>query len=1048
MKQFTLILSMVLLTLSTVLAQKAITGTVIDDAGEPLIGASVVVKGTENGTVTEFDGTYSLSANEGDVVLVSYTGYTDMEQTVGASNTLDFTLSEGILLTNVVVTALNISRDEKSIGYAVQTVDGDAITQARESNLVNALSGRVAGAQITNSSGAVGSSSRIVLRGATSIGGGNQALFVVDGVPVSNGTAGSASSAGSAGSGGGFNVPNGIADINPDDIETITILKGPNAAALYGAQASGGVIVITTKSGSNRKGVGVSFNSSTTFENPLVIPDFQNSFGQGGNQEYFEFIDGQSGDGGIDESWGPALDRGLEFIQWNSYQNGGAPLPWVSQPNNIKDFYETGVTTNNNVSFSGGNDDATFRLSMGMSNQKGMVPNTDFTRYSVSGNSRANLTKKLSVGLTVNYIKSKSGNLPTGGYNNENPVQQMIWSGRNVDFQALKDYNSLPLSADGTAAAGTPLNWNTVFQNNPYWVLDNNLNKFDKDRVMGNVNLSYELMKGLSVRGTVSLDAYNQTVSEQKAIGSNEFQEGFYAETTRRISRLNNELLLRYENKITEDFDFNVNLGGNMRYINSSLLYGEASQLELPNLYTLTNVKSGVTPILANITSKERVNSVYGFGQIGYKNAVYLDVTLRNDWFSTLPGGNNSFLYPSVTMSTVISELVDINSDILSFLKIRGGWSLVGSNGQLNPYQTTNAFAFSDAFGTVSQANLPNTLNDPNLKPETTRGIEFGVDARLFKDRLSLDVTYYDQLSKDLILGVDVDPSSGYTRNRTNVGDISNKGIELQVGIVPIKTKDFRLGLDFNFAKNINKVKNLGDVNSVSLGGQWNVEVQAVVGEAYGTLFGPAYDRNENGDIIYEDGLPTIGASKILGNVTPDWTGGITLEMSYRGITFNSIFDARIGGDIFTMTNTWGRYAGVLSETVDGRETGLVGVGSMNIGTAESPEWVANDIVVSAESWNKRAYSNSVSEGSVFDASFVKWRQLMIGYSFPKKWMDKTPFLNAELSFVARNIAILHKNVPHIDPESAFSSADGEQGQEFGQLPSARSMGFNLKFSF
>lgn len=1043
MKQFTLILSMVLLTFSTVLAQKTITGTVMDEGGEPLIGANVTVKGTEGlGTITEFDGTYSISANEGDVIKVTYTGYADAEQTVGASNTLDFTLSEGVLLQNVVVTALNISRDEKSIGYAVETVDGDQITQARESNLVNALSGRVAGAQITSSSGSVGSSSRIVLRGATSIGGGNQALFVVDGVPVSNG------SAGTAGSGGGFDVPNGIADINPDDIETITILKGPNAAALYGAQASSGVIVITTKSGKNRKGIGVTFNSTTSFLNPLVLPDFQNSYGQGGNQEYFEFIDGQNGDGGIDESWGPALDAGLEFIQWNSFEVGGAPLPWVSRPDNIKDFYETGVNSSNNLSFTGGNEVANFRLSLGLNNDKGMVPNTDYRRYNISGNSSVKLTEKLTAGLTVNYTKAKSGNLPTVGYNNENPVQQMIWSGRNVDFNALKDYNNLPLAGVGTAAEGTPANWNTVFQNNPYWVLDNNLNKLDKNRVLGNVNLAYELMKGLTVRGRVSLDAYDQFITQQKAVGSNENQEGFYSEFSQRVSRLNNELLVTYAGNITEDLDFEVNAGGNMRYVNAKELYGEATQLELPGLYNLSNVKSGVTPIITNSISNRRVNSLFTLGQLGYKNAIYLDFSLRNDWFSVLPDGNNSFLYPSVNSSIVISELIDVNSNILSFLKVRGGWSLVGSDGGLAPYQTVNSFGLSEPFGDVSQGFFPNQLNDPNLKPETTRGIEFGVDARLFNDRLSLDVTYYDQLSRDLLLSVATDPASGFSSRLTNIGDISNKGIELQIGVVPVKTKDFRLGLDFNFAKNISEVKDLGDVTTQTLGGQWNVEVQAVVGEPYGVLFGPAYDRNEAGDIIYSDGLPQIGASKVLGNVAPDWTGGVALNMSYKGITFNSIIDAKIGGDIFTMTNTWGRFAGVLEETLLGRESGIVGVGSMNIGTEENPQWVPNDVVVSAESWNKRAYSNSVSEGSVFDASYVKWRQLMIGYSFPKKWMDKTPFLNAEISFVARNLAILHRNVPHIDPETAFSSGDSEQGQEFGQLPSARSMGFNLKFSF
>ncbi len=1042
MKQFTLILSMVLLTFTAAFAQKTVTGTVIDEAGEPLIGANVTVKGTDKGTVTEFDGTYSISANEGEVILVTYTGYTDVEQTVGAENTLDFTLAEGVLLENVVVTALNISRSEKSLGYAVQTVDGDDITQARESNLVNALSGRVAGAQITNSSGAVGSSSRIVLRGATSIGSGNQALFVIDGVPVSNGAGGN------AGSSGGFQTPNGIADINPDDIETLTILKGPNAAALYGAQASSGVIVITTKSGAKRKGIGVSFNSSTTFERPLLLPDFQNSYGQGGNPDYFEFVDGQNGDGGIDESWGPALDAGLEFVQWNSFMNDGKPLPWVSQPDNIKNFYETGITANNNISFSGGNDAATFRLSLGMSNQKGMVPNTDYTKYSVSGNSRIKLTEKLSAGLTVNYIKSKSGNLPTGGYNNENPVQQMIWSGRNVDFSLLKDYENLPLAGVGTAAEGTPANWNTLFQNNPYWVLDNNLNKLDKDRVIGNVNLSYELLKGFTVRGKTSIDAFNTLITQQKAVGSNENQEGFYAESSGRTSIINNELLLTYAKDISEDLNFNVNFGGNMRYTTSKSLYGEATQLELPGLYNLSNVKSGVTPILSNTISKRRVNSLFGFAQVGFKNAIYLDLTLRNDWFSVLPEDNNSFLYPSVTVSTVISELLDINPKTLSFLKVRGGWSLVGSDGGLSPYSTVQSYGFSDPFGTISQAFFPNSLNSPDLKPETTRGIEFGVDARLFNDRLSFDVTYYNQKSKDLLLAVASSATSGFTSRLTNIGTIQNNGVELQVGIVPVKTKDFTLGVDFNFAKNKNEVTDLGEVSQVTLGGQWSVELQAVVGQPYGVIYGPAFERTPSGEIVYEDGLPKIGDSKVLGNITPDWTGGVVLSMDYKGITFNTIFDAKVGGDIHTMTTSWGRYAGVLSETLTGRETGIVGEGMMNIGTTESPNWVANDIVVPAESWNKRAYSNSIAESSVFDATYVKWRQLQIGYAIPKKWLDKTPLLGAEISLVARNLAILHKNVPHIDPESAFSSADGEQGQEFGQLPSARSIGFNLNLKF
>ncbi len=1043
MKHFSLIFSMVLLTFSTVFAQKTVSGTVLDEAGEPLIGATVMLKGTDNGTVTDFDGTYSLEAKEGDVLVFSFTGYTEQEMTVGTSNVIDLTLKEGVLLTTTVVTALNIPKEEKSLGYAVTKIDGSDLTQAREANLVNSLSGKVAGAQITSSSGAVGASSRVVLRGPTSIGGSNQALFVVNGVPVSN------ANYGSAGSSGGFDLPNGIADINPDDIESITVLKGPVAAALYGHQASNGAIVITTKTGTQRKGIGIVFNSSTTFEKPLVLPDFQNSYGQGGSRDYFEFVDGQNGDGGIDESWGPPLDRGLEFVQWNSYQNGGAPMPWVSHPDNIKDFYDTGITANNNISFTGGNAGANFRLGLGMSNQKGIVPNTDFTKYNITGSSNIKLAEKLGVALNVNYIKSKSGNLPTGGYNNENPVQQMIWSGRNVNFADLKDYQNLPLAAAGTAAEGTPLNWNTLFQNNPYWVLDNNLNKLDRDRVMGNVALTYDITDYLSVRGKTSLDAFNMIVTSQKAKGSNENPEGFYSETSRKVSILNNELLLSYNQGLTDDIDLSLNFGGNMAYNNARVLYGEAPQLELAGLYNLSNVKSGVNTILTNSISQSRVNSLFGFGQIGFKRAIYLDFTLRNDWFSVLSSDSNSFLYPSVSLSAVVTELLNMNSKALSFLKIRGGWSKVGSSGGLAPYRTAQSYGLStNPWGNVTVAFDPGALNNPNLRPEVTTGFEFGLDTRLFNDRISLDATYYNQVSSDILMDVEVSGASGYTSAIDNVATMKNQGVELELGITPIETKDIKLDLGFNFAKNVNEITDLGGAESVTFGGQWSTDIQAVLGQPYGVLVGPAFARNENGDIIYSGGLPTIGDVEVLGNIQPDWRGGITMDLSYKGIKLNTVFDAKIGGSIYSMTNTWGRYAGVLEETLLGRETGLVGDGVMNVGTADAPEWVDNNIVVTSQAFNQRAYSNSVAESSVFDASFVKWRQLIIGYQFPKKWIDKSPFMNAEISFVARNLAILHRNSPHIDPESAFSSADGEQGQEFGQLPSTRSLGFNLKLSF
>ncbi len=1046
MKRFSLILNLIFLSLPIlVFSQKTVTGLVTDiDTSEPILGAYVIVKGTDNATITEDDGSYSIEAKEGDVLVASYVTYTEMEQTVGESNIVDFKMTFGITGPTPVVIGLDLTRADEEIGFSYDELDGEELTKAREPNLINSLTGAIAGANVTSSSGGVGSSSRIVLRGPTSIGSNNQALFVLDGVPINNANYGTASD------GGGFDLPNGVADINPDDIETITILKGPNAAALYGAQASNGAIVITTKAGKARKGVGVSFNSSTTFEKPLVLPKYQNSFGQGGNSDFFQFADGQTGDGAVDESWGPPLDVGLEFVQWNSYEVDGAPRPWISSPDNVKDFFDTGVTTNNNISFTGGSEKANFRMSLGTSNQKGIIPNTDFNKYNVSANARMALSDRLSTGISINYIKSNSGNLPNIGYTGENPMQQMIWSGRNVNFSALRDYENLPLAAQGTAIEGTPLNWNSLFQNNPYWVLHNNLNKMDKDRILGNVSLGYEITKGLSARLKTSMDGSFIDLSEQKAMGTNEFQEGYFAETKRKVSILNHEILLTYQNQINEYFDFNINFGGNMKDVSSEYLKAEAPQLELPGLYNISNVKSGVTPNITNRESNSKVNSLLGFAQLAYKEAIYLDVTMRNDWFSVLPDGNNSFLYPSVTTSMVLNKLLNLDRRKVPYLKVRGGWSKVGSSGLILPYSTAQSYGYSAPFGNVTGAFYPNSLNSPDLKPETTRGVEVGVDARLFNSRIGLDVTYYNQKSNDLLLWKRTSASSGFSRALANVANLTNNGVELKLNLVPIKTKDFKLGVDFNFAKNINKVTSLGnDADVETLGGQWNVVLQARVGEPYGVLFGPAFKRNENGDIIYRDGLPVIGESEVLGNVSPDWTGGMKVEMKYKGFSFNSIFDAKIGGDIYTMTNTWGRFAGVLEETLKGREGGMVGVGVKNIsGDDANPIWVPNDVAVSAEDWNKQAYNGNVAESSIFDASYVKWRQLMIGYSFPKKWLGKTPFQRAEISFVARNLAILHKNVPHIDPESAFSNSDANIGQEFGQLPSTRSMGFNLNFSF
>jgi TonB-linked SusC/RagA family outer membrane protein len=1015
---------------------KTISGTISDESG-PLPGVSIIVKGTGTGTETDFDGNYSLSANTGDVLQYSFIGMSSQSRTVGASNNINVVMeADAEALNEVVISGFGRKVEARSSTFSSQQLEGDEFTKAREANLSNALSGKIAGVQVTSSSGAVGASARVVLRGASSITGSNEPLYVVDGVPIYNGTGG-----GNAGSGGGRDLPNGVSDINPDDIESMNVLKGPAAAALYGVRAANGVIEIKTKTGKKNSTLGINFSTNVDFQNALILPEYQNSYGQGGSTDNFEFIDGTSGDGGIDESWGPPLDVGLEFVQWDSYKVGGAPLPWVSHPNNIKDFYDTGVTLTNNLSLSGGAENISYRLSLGNMDQTGIIPFTDYSKFNVGGSSSLTIGEKLTTTVSINYIKSASDNLPIAGYNNENPIQQFIWSGRNVDFQALKDWRNLPLSADGTAAAGTPLNWNTVFQNNPYWVLETNTNDLDKDRVIGNVGFNYQFNDNFSLNGKLGIDHWNSLTTSRQEQGSNNATFGSYREDVRSYTERNADVFLSYNTEINEDFTFDISVGGAQMKRNRQTNIVTAGQLQLPGLFDLNNLRAGSNYTITDYTAEQRINSFIGYGKIGYKNLVFLEFSGRNDWASILPVDNNSFFYPSVTGSAVISDI--IGSDDF-FLKVRGGWSKVGGIGALNPYELAPVYGLSsEPFGSTTVAFLPGTLNNPNIKSESTQGYEVGADVRLFDSKLRFTATYYDQTSTDLVVPVQVSPSSGYTNAISNVGELNNKGIELQLNSTVLRNDDWKLDVGVNFAKNENTVVSLGGLEALVLGGQWNMTLEAREGQPYGSIVGNYWERTPNGSILYENGQAKLASgTKILGNVTPDWAGGMNFTLDYKNFSFYTLIDAKIGGDIHSMTTTWGNYAGALSNTVAGRETGIIGDGQM---LATDGTYVPNNVVVTAESFNKNFYSNSIVESAVFDASYVKLRQMMLTYKLPKDLLNNTGINDVSFSVVGRNLAILHKNAPHIDPESAFSSSNGEQGQEFGQIPSTRTIGFNVR---
>jgi TonB-linked SusC/RagA family outer membrane protein len=1021
---------------SWAMAQRTISGTVTDAGdGSSLPGVNVVIKGTASGTVTDIDGKYSLQAKDDATLVFSYVGYVAQEIAVGAQATIDVSLAADVkALEEVVVTGFGVERQQKALGYAVQEVNGEGLSKARETNVVNSLSGKVAGVQVTSSSGAVGSSARIVLRGPASLTQDNQPLFVVDGIPINN------TNYGSAGSSGGSDFPNGAADINPDDIASISVLKGPNAAALYGSRAANGVILITTKSGKGTKGIGVSINSTTTFENPLRTPNFQNSYGQGQSDTNFEWVDGNLGSGAVDESWGAPLDIGLNFTQWTDANN---PSPWVSKPDNVRDMYDTGVTSSNNVALTGGNDKGSFRLSFTNVDQKGMVPFTGLKRKTFSVNSGYNLTEKLHVGVSVQYVKSEV-DAPTGGYDSGNPIQQTIWSGRNVDFNGLRDWRNLPLAAPTTPAAGTPLNWNTKYQNNPFWSLETNEATENKDRIIGNINISYQLTDWLSLTGKVGTDHWSSIQKFNWAVGSNQEINGRYDQNTRTWTEVNSNLLLAANKKLNDDWTVSGTVGVWKMSQEYDRLYVTVPQLQLPGLYTTANLKSGSTLGTIPYHSDQKVNSGLFQGQVAFKNYLFLDVSGRKDWSSTLPAANNAFFYPSVSVSAVISDILAIDNDVLSFLKTRISWAKVGNSPQ--PYSTSQVFKFrSSPWGDTPLLYEFEELQNPDLTPEFNTSLEFGLDARLFNGRLGFDFTYYNAKGSDLIILAGVSSASGYTDKWLNAGETVNKGVELQLTGTPFKSGAFTWDVALNFAKNNNEVVELApNVSNLILGGQWNVNLEARPGLPYGVLFGPAYERSDAGEIVYKNGLPQIAADyKILGDVQPDWTGGITNTITYKGLTLSALVDAKWGGSVYSMTHAWGTYAGVMAETIPGRWTGVVGKGVKDNGDGT---FVANDVVVPAKNFYQSAFSNSVAEGSMFDATYVKLRQIQIGYKLPNSLLSGLPIRDVNFSIVGRNLAILYSKTPHVDPETGFSNSNGNQGLEFGQIPSTRSIGFNVSF--
>lgn len=1047
-----------------------------EEDGEPVIGASVIVKGTSLGTVTDVNGRFELSGLPPSAtrLLISYISL--MAKEVAIAPQVSVTLkSDTHLLDEVVVTALGISREKKALGYTAQEVKQNALVQGKDNNLLNSLSGKIAGVRITNTQGDVGSS-RIVIRGETSIAGENQPLFIVDGIPVDNSQLNARSS--------GRDFKNAIADLNPEDIKTLTVLKGPNAAALYGARAAHGAIVITTKGGDKRqKGIGITLHSSTQVSFVATLPEFQNLFGQGAGGR-FSYVDGKGAgvNDGVDESWGPRLDIGLLIPQFDSpldADGNRVATPWVSHPNNVRDYFRMGISTNNGISVARGDDKYQFRVGYNYEKQVSIVPDAGTNKTNISLNTDYHLAKWIVVGATANYIVYTAPSLPgsatPSGSNvrSNSPMLQFLWFGRQVDTNSLK--------ADYTR------NWNSSYYDNPFWSTSYNTQSQERHRLIGDLHAEFRLTDGLNVRFRTSTDWYNDRRKSKVKWGSAGAGSpyGSYAEDAYTVKENNTEVLATYIKQLNKNWGIDALLGFNVRNKQYENNYQAAPRLAVADLYTLTNSRDPLTS--SNDFYRLRQYGLYGSIQLDYRRWAFLNITGRNDWSSTLPVDNNSYFYPSVTASVLLSEAFGWRSKAVNYLKIRGGWSQVGADA--NPYQLATVFTSETAFnGNPLQSSSTIGMN-PNLKPEKTSSIEAGFEAAFWDNRLYLDFTYYKTDSRNQILKLATTAASGYTSQVRNAGHIRNRGYEIQLGAVPIQTsKGFRWNLDLNYGANSSKVVKLDDEGLITSYQLYSsgIQILASVGEAYGTLFGTSYVRDANGNVVVDaNGLPKISTTnKTLGKFTPDWTGGISNTFSYRSLSLSFLIDASVGGSIFSNTNKTGKYTGVLANTLSGRDAEHGGLWyytdamGNNVRLPESPSYSVssdglyyaqvngqstrvyqdgimvegvtesgskNEEVVSAEKYYHRIYS--IAEANVYDASYVKLREVALSYRLPRLWTQKLHLQEASVTLTGRNLWTIYKSVPNIDPESALTTGNA-QGVEAYSLPTTRSFGVNLSVKF
>jgi TonB-linked SusC/RagA family outer membrane protein len=1092
MRKFTILFACLLfLGVQAAWAQMEVKGKVTDAGdGTALPGVSIIVKGTLAGTVTDINGNYVLAIPEGyNDLIFSFVGMLTKEVKIDGRAVIDVAMEEDVVgLDEVVITALGISREKKSLGYATQEIGGDDINQVKTQNVISSLSGKAAGVQV-RTNGNIGGSTNIIIRGSSSITGNNQALFVVDGVPISNDNT---NNSGQLSGRSGYDYGNAAADINPNDIESINVLKGAAATALYGSRGANGVVLITTKKGTKQVsakkkfGVNISSNVTTGFIDNSTFPKYQTNYGAGygpyyGDEPYpaFEYVYDVDGDGELDytvptyedASFGEKFDPSLMIYQYDSYDpaspNYLKKTPWVAGENGPSYFFETPLAFTNSIDITGGGDVTTFRLSYTNQNESGIMPNSKIVRNNFMLNGSYDILKNLTVTAQANFITTDATGRNSTGYSDNIMSSFRQWFQMNVDMKMQEQlYNDTKRNISWNPQSPTelyPLYWD-----NPYWVRYENFATDGRNRLIGYVQADWKITGWLSLMGRAAMDTYSEFQEERKAIGSVAGELGVnrpdvtsgYSRYDRTFTETNMDLILRFNKNLGESFNLNAFVGTNIRRTRTNSVFASTDGgLIVPGIYALSN---SVNQMQAPQEWEREigVNGIFAAISLGFKDYLFLDGTIRRDQSSTLPEEENDYWYPSVSASFLFSNLLDI--DWMQLGKIRVGYAQVGNDAPWGSVKDT--YTFNGVFSGTSLFSVPSTKNNPELKPERTNSIEAGLEMTFLMKRLGFDFAFYKNNTFNQIIPVAVSYATGYSSKYVNAGEVQNQGFELTLFGTPVIAGDFKWDIMLNWAKNVNEVVALeGDIQNLQLAAlQGGVTINARVGEPYGTIQGSDFVWQDGQKVVKSNGyyLKSPTSDIVLGNINPDWNAGLINKFSYKNLAFSFLIDWQQGGSVFSLDLYYGLATGLYEETDyindlgnPVRNTleeggGLILEGVVNVGTEENPEWVTNEKRVSGADYRVFGYSQNPNAAFVYDASYVKLREVVLSYSIPDKVMSKANWINgATFSLVGGNLWIISKNLPHADPEMSQSSGN-VQGWQSGVMPATRNIGLTVNLQF